>query len=129
MPFRAVKELDPLLAHGFMQVTDYAGRNALHLAAWYGHVDLLDCLLGSGAASMLNISSMLTKNAKNTLLHTAALGGSPAAVEWLLFQPACQSLPLARNTRGLTPYQCALEAGHIECAKALAIASGMRENS
>lgn len=120
--FVQVKDLDPLLINGFLAVKDYAGRNALHLAAWHGNPAILDMLLNgrnaSGVAPRLDLTTLTTASG-NTLLHCAALGGDPRTVEWLLFQPLCQALLVTQNRRGMTPYQVALEAGNTECASAI----------
>ena len=120
--FAQVKELDPLLMNGFLAVKDYSGRNALHLAAWHGNPAVIDQLINgrnpSGVAPRIDTAAMTTTSG-NTLLHCAALGGDPRTVEWLLFQPSCQSLISMPNKRGLTPYQAALEAGNTDCAAAI----------
>ena len=61
----------------------------------------------------------MTTASGNTLMHCAALVGDPRTVEWLMFQPSCQSLFSISNKRGLTPYQAALEAGNTDCAAAI----------
>lgn len=116
-PFEAVRAEDPLLMHGFDGVADYAGRTVLHLAAWHGHVALLDALLravvvdkGSARAPCIPWDKYVS-HAGNTVLHTAATGGHVPVVEWLLSARGIDGVVARRNSKGFTAAHCAMEAG------------------
>ena len=126
--FEAVRRADPLLTRGFDQVRDYSGRTALHIAAWSGQVGVLNALLrpivseggrGSVRAPNLHYDTLVSRNG-NTVLHSAAMGGSLEVVQFLALQRGVEAIIMQVNMRGLTAAQCAVEMGHASIAEHLA---------
>jgi ankyrin repeat protein len=97
------------------------GWTPLHLAAFFGHVDLANALLDIGAP--LNARS--TNPMKNTPLHAAAAGGYATAVELLLKRGAD---PNAFQEGGFTALHSAAQAGNREMTAAL-LAHGADPNA
>ncbi|RHW71649.1 C2 domain/Ankyrin repeats (3 copies) [Trypanosoma brucei equiperdum] len=118
--FQRLREEDPQLSRGFEKVRDYSGRTILHIAAWYGHVQVLKILLQpTPVAPLLELRALRSVNG-NTILHSAAQGGRVDAVQWLRFSTAAASLIGQRNARGITATECAREAGFSNVALMLA---------
>merc|ERR1711907_907595 len=87
-----------------------AGFTALHLAAAYNHVDVMDYLMRAGASCHYKGQSGMTP------LHIAAEKGHDAAVKSLLDADADLH---SRGPRGWSPVQLACAHGHITVAKRL----------
>ena len=123
--FDSMREIDPLLAYGFDKVRDFSGRTVLHLAAWYGHIHVLEALLkpvidgGASRRPTLKYDALISDNG-NSVLHSAAIGGDPQTLLWLL-QNARGIEPVANmpNKRGLSPMQAAREVGNQAAADIL----------
>ncbi|RNF02780.1 hypothetical protein TraAM80_06231 [Trypanosoma rangeli] len=115
--FQKLRDDDPLLSRGFENVRDYSGRTILHIAAWYGHTDILKALLqASPSVPMIELRALRSHNG-NTILHSAAQGGRADVVQWLRFgHPATGLLMGLRNVHGFTATDCAREAGFTDVA-------------
>ncbi len=83
------------------------GMNALHLAASLGQVDNIRTLLQYGA-----IPDVQTRGNESTALHLAIRSGVPEAVTPLL---DFISLHIYRNSRGLVPFELALNLDEKPC--------------
>jgi uncharacterized protein len=88
------------------------GWTALHLAAFFGHADLAEALLGMGA----QVDSRSTNAMKNTPLHAAAAGGKTELVELLLKHDAS---PNAQQEGGWTALHAAAQSGYRDMAEVL----------
>jgi uncharacterized protein len=96
------------------------GWTPLHLAGFFGHAELANALLDSGA----QVDSRSSNAMKNTPLHAACAGGQPALVELLLKRDAN---PNATQEGGWTALHGAAQAGQREMVEAL-LASGADVN-
>jgi ankyrin repeat protein len=97
------------------------GWTPLHLAAFFGALDLADALLAKGA----EIDSRSTNNMQNTPLHAAVAGRRAAMVKFLLERGANAN---ARQTGGWTALQGAAQNGDRDMLEAL-IANGADINA
>ena len=89
-------------------------RTALHLAADYGHVEVVETLLSQGA-------DIDAENDMNyTALHIAVEGDHKDIVR-ILLENGADSLP---NRFGETPLEMAVEKGHTEMVEILRKAEG-----
>nr|CCC91629.1 conserved hypothetical protein [Trypanosoma congolense IL3000] len=114
--FQRLREEDPQLSRGFENVRDYSGRTILHIAAWYGHVQVLKTLLQPAPlAPLLELRALRSVNG-NTILHSAAQAGRVDVVQWLRFSTTSASLIGLRNSQGITATDCAREAGFMSIA-------------
>lgn len=96
------------------------GWTPLHLAAFFGHVELANALLDHGA----QVDSRSTNAMKNTPLHAATAGERLALVELLLKRGAN---PNATQEGGWTALHGAAQAGQREMVEAL-LANGADVN-
>jgi uncharacterized protein len=110
-------ERNPALLHEHS--TD--GWTPLHLAAYFGHLDLAKALLDRGA----RIDARSTNAMKNTPLHAAAAGGHPALVQLLADRGADVN---ARQEGGFTALHAAAQAGNRQILEVL-LAHGADVNS
>lgn len=78
-------------------------RTPLHMAAYYGHLSVIDLLLSSGAELHARLSS------GDTAVHRAAEGSQVAALN-LLLEKRCD--PMALDGGGLPAVQMAARRGH-----------------
>jgi ankyrin repeat protein len=97
------------------------GWTPLHLAAFFGHAELVDALLSRGAL----IDSRSTNAMKNTPLHAAAAGGHTEVVQHLLKRGAD---PQATQHGGWTALHSAAQNGNRAMVEAL-IAHGAGVNA
>ena len=101
-------ERDPAQLHSYS--TD--GWPPLHLAAFFGHLDLASALLDRGA----RIEARSTNGMKNTPLHAAAAGGRPALVRLLAQRGADVN---ARQEGGWAALHSAAQTGNREMVEVL----------
>lgn len=116
---RRVRAVDPQLIKGFIRCRDYSGRTLIHVAAWYGRVDVLQILLDSEPLPVrVDWRSLLTTRGKNSVLHAAAEGGRPHVIQWLRsrFAPAMELLIVTPNEQGLLPCDVAQQCGFTSIA-------------
>ncbi|KAI9885713.1 MAG: hypothetical protein M1823_002478 [Watsoniomyces obsoletus] len=113
--FASLPVMDMLLAHHAQQ----EDHNALHYAASYGRLDVVNCLLDEGAA----IDAMHETDNENirqkgvgTPLYAAAGSGKSDVVRLLLKRGASK---LVKDTAGRTAREAAVENGNHECAHLL----------
>ncbi|MBV9762967.1 MAG: ankyrin repeat domain-containing protein [Acidobacteriaceae bacterium] len=95
-----------------LQAHSSDGWTPLHLAAFFGRLDLADALLDRGA----EVNARSTNGAKNTPLHAAAAGGRTNVVELLLRRGADGN---ARQEGGFTALHSAAQAGNREMVAVL----------
>ncbi len=88
------------------------GWTALHLAAHYGHADVVRLLLTHGA----DVAVRSTNTLANQPLHAAVAGGRTAVVELLLAQGADAN---ATQHGGWTPLHGAAQLGDVAMVRAL----------
>ena len=101
-------ERDPVLIGAYSS----DGWTPLHLAAFFGHLDLATVLLDRGA----RMEARSTNGMKNTPLHAAAAGGRIALVLLLVERGADVN---ARQEGGWTALHSAAQAGNREMAEVL----------
>ncbi|MEO8025254.1 MAG: ankyrin repeat domain-containing protein, partial [Bryobacteraceae bacterium] len=89
------------------------GWTALHLAAFFGHLDAARELLNKGAV----VNARSTNAMKNTPLHAAAAGRSLPVVQLLIERGADVN---ARQHGGFTALHAAAQSGDVAMAAALA---------
>ncbi len=100
---------------------DLAQSTPLHVAALFGHLNVVESLVGKGASkSAQDING-------NTPLHLASLQGHVRVVALLLHGD--YKLAEAKNRNGLTPLHLAAESNHDECIRCLCEAGANPENS
>lgn len=105
--------VERLLKAGASPVTpDTDGWTAIHVAARFGHTEVLKLLLAQRGASP---STPL--RSRHTPLHLAARGGHVETVAFLLERPDVE--PNARAMSGETPLHVAAEYGSAGCVKVL----------
>jgi ankyrin repeat protein len=108
-------------------LADAQGRTPFLLGARGGVTpDLLEVLMTLDPAGAAAAAASADERGNNAL-HQAAMGGHPAAVEFLLEES--RAVPYVRNAAGMSPYDLAVEYDQIECAVMLstlhrAVASG-----
>lgn len=90
----------------------YDGWTALHLAAFFGHLDAAERLLEAGA----DLNAVSTNSLGNTPLHAAVAGGH---VDVSLMLIARGGDVNAKDTGGHTPFHIAAEAGYVPVVRAL----------
>jgi ankyrin repeat protein len=93
---------------------------ALHRAAYFGRVPVIEALLNVGADINLADSEGMTP------LHKAAENGHAAAVKYLLSRGADIH---AKNILGMTPLQCAIEKGRKEIVEILKAAANKHDKT
>ncbi len=96
-------------APDFANMPDQGGYTPLHYAAYFGHAELAEYLVGIGADPL----SLSMDPLHNTPLHAAATGGHAAVVQVLLDAGAD---PNALQTGGWTPLHSAADRGHAAVA-------------
>ena len=82
----------------------------LHLASYYGHVEVVQSLLDHGA------DPTVQNKDRQTSLHMASQNGHVEVV-WLLIQYGAH--PIAQNKYGQTPLHLASQSGHIQIVQFL----------
>jgi uncharacterized protein len=108
------ERLEQLLGEDPGRATQFAsdGFTALHLAAFFGHLDAARVLLGAGAA----VDAVAMDPQRVTPLHSAAAGRHPDIVSLLLEHGAD---PNARQRGGWTPLHAAAQNGDSSSVEAL----------
>jgi ankyrin repeat protein len=103
-----------LLARDPQLVNAYAsdGFQALGLAAYFGHLDVVEYLVKAGAP----VNSPSENKHKAMPLHSAVAGGQENIVEWLLKYGAD---PNAREQGGYAPLHAAAQNGNTEIIRTL----------
>ncbi|KAG2632035.1 hypothetical protein PVAP13_2NG057700, partial [Panicum virgatum] len=92
---------------------DALGRNALHLAAGKGHLEVCRFLVEE---SGLDVNSTASGIVGGTLVHLAAVGGHERVLEYLLDRDVDPGVP---DANGSTPLHHAAEQGHCEAVRLL----------
>ena len=92
------------------------GWSPLHMAAFAGHIAIVDLLLENGA----RCDSV--EKVGNTPMHYAAVWGFVEIVKKLLIK---RSFPSAVNLSGRTPLHLAIREGHIDVVKLLLVYTDM----
>jgi uncharacterized protein len=90
----------------------YDGWTPLHLAAFFGHADVVELLLGRGA----DINARSANSIRNTPLHAAVAGGRVEAALALIDGGAEVN---AADGGGHTPLHIAAEAGYVPIVESL----------
>jgi ankyrin repeat protein len=93
----------------------YDGWTALHLAAFFGHVEAVRLLLDAGAP----VSAVSSNSMRNTPLHAASAGGHSASALLLIERGADVH---AADAGGHTPLHIAAENGLADVVRALVAA-------
>lgn len=104
-----------------LQAQSSDGWTPLHLAAFFGQVELAKALIDAGA----NVDARSSNAMKNTPLHAAAAGAQTALVELLLKRGAD---PNATQEGGWTALHSAAQAGNREMVEVL-LANGAHVNA
>ncbi|KAK2152522.1 hypothetical protein LSH36_326g04083 [Paralvinella palmiformis] len=97
-------------SHVSIHSRDSRGYTVLHVAAFYGHVEIVDVILQLGA--LVNGADYF----RQTPLHLASKHGHQAATLLLLHNGAMFN---AKDSLGNTPLHLTTARGHDDCAKAL----------
>jgi ankyrin repeat protein len=108
---KVVKELvakDPSIVNSFAK----DGFTALHLAAFFGHIEVAKFLIGSGA----KVDAISTNTQKVTPLHSAAARSQVEISELLLSSGADVN---AKQEKGYTALHAAAQSGSIEMSELL----------
>ena len=90
----------------------YDGWTPLHLAAFFGHAEVLDRLLAAGA----DLNAVSTNSLRNTPLHAAVAGGHADAALRLIERGAGVNVS---DAGGHTPFHIAAEGGYVPIVKAM----------
>lgn len=101
---------------GLARTFDPGGGTALHLAAFFGHVGVVEALLDAGADVNVMSRVNLPNIPRNTPLH-AALAGRRREVARLLIQRGADVT--AVDSAGLTPLHHAAAGGNVEIVSML----------
>ena len=115
-----VKMTPPAIRERSLNLSTQDGGYATHHAAWCGHTEIVDFLLGKG------IGGAVTNSNGDTVMHIAATRGDLGMVKMLLARDAslehaspgpdlCQS----KNREAFTPLHCACWRKHANVARAL----------
>jgi len=113
--FGDATEVEKLLAgnRSLVNAVSSDGWLPLHLAAHFGHADVVRTLLNKGA----QVSACSTNAMRNTALHAAAAGRSQTVAKLLLDAGADVN---ARQSGGWTPLHSVAQSGDVEFARVLA---------
>jgi ankyrin repeat protein len=113
--FGDAAEVETLLAanRSLVNAVSPDGWLPLHLAAHFGHADVVRALLNKGA----KVDAPSTNAMRNTALHAAAAGRAPAVAKLLLDAGADAN---ARQSGGWTPLHSVAQSGDVEFARVLA---------